>query len=195
MISEKFIVLAVIITVFGNIPYLRDTLKGKTKPNRVTWFLWGAAPLVSFFAQKTSGGGIQVLYTLAIGIMPFVILGASFLDKKAYWAITKFDIVCGLVSVLALILLVATGNGTLALILSIIADFFAGIPTLIKSYRQPQTETTVSYGLDMAASTIVILTIHSWTFTNYSFAVYILLSNILFTSVLLRPGRRKLVTS
>ncbi|HUD06961.1 MAG TPA: hypothetical protein VMR34_03680 [Candidatus Saccharimonadales bacterium] len=186
MINDKFIFLALAITVFGNLAYLKDTLKGETKPNRVTWLLWGAAPLISYFSQRTSGGGIQTLYTLAIGAMPFVILGASFLDKKAYWAITKFDLVCGGVSVIALILLVATGNGLLALVLSIIADMFASLPTIIKSYKHPQTETTVSYGIEIAASIIVILTIHHWIFVNYIFAIYILLSNIMFVAVLTR---------
>jgi hypothetical protein len=186
VINDKFIFFALAITIFGNLTYLRDTLKGETKPNRVTWLLWGAAPLISYFSQKTSGGGIQTLYTLAIGVMPFVVLGASFLDKRAYWAITKFDIACGVMSVLALILLVATGKGLLALALSIVADMFASLPTLIKSYRHPQTETTVSYGLEIAASIIVILTIHHWIFVNYIFAIYILLSNVLFTAVLTR---------
>jgi hypothetical protein len=186
VISEKFIFLALAITVFGNLTYLRDTLKGQTKPNRVTWLLWGAAPLISFFAQKSSGGGMQELYTLAIGVMPFVVLGASFLDRKAYGAITKFDVACGVMSVLALILLVATDRGLLALSLSIVADIFASLPTIIKSYLHPQTETTISYVVEIAASIIVILTIHDWTYVNYVFAFYILLSNIAFTAVLTR---------
>jgi hypothetical protein len=189
MLNQNFVWVALAIAIAGNAFYFRDTLIGETKPNRVTFFLWGAAPLVSYFAQRTSGGGIQILYTLTIALMPFAILGASFANKKAYWAITKFDIACGVLSVVALILLLITGNGLLALILSIVADFSAALPTIIKSYKYPETETMIAYALEIISSTLVLLTIHHWVFIDYGFAAYILFMNVLFTSLLVLPKR------
>ena len=187
MLSQNFIWVALIIAIAGNAFYFRDTLIGETKPNRVTFVLWGAAPLVSYFAQRTSGGGEQILYTLTIALMPFAILGASFANKKAYWAITRFDLVCGSLSVVALILLLLTGSGLLALVLSIAADFTAALPTIIKSYRHPETETAIAYALEIISSSLVLLTISQWTFINYGFAAYILFINVLFTALLVIP--------
>jgi hypothetical protein len=189
MINQNFIWLALTITVFGNFAYIRDTLKGKTKPNRVTFFLWGTAPLIAYFSQKTGGGGIQSIYTLILGILAFVILASSFIDKRAYWAITKFDVACGIMSLVALILLISTGNALLALALSLIADLFAALPTIIKSYKHPKTETAIAYAVEIASSTIVLLTIHNWIFVNYIFAVYILFMNVLFTTLLITPRK------
>lgn len=192
MINQNFIWLALIVAAYGNYFYVRDTLKGETKPNRVTFFLWGAAPLISFFAQKESGGSIQILYTLLIAVMPFIILAASFYDKRAYWKITKFDIGCGIFALLALVLLLGTNKPLLALGLSVFADFFAALPTLIKSYKHPLTETTSAYAFEIISSAIVLLTIHNWTFVNYFFAAYILFMNGLFTALLtFSPKRRQ----
>ncbi|MCA9332417.1 hypothetical protein KDA00_00930 [Candidatus Saccharibacteria bacterium] len=191
MFSENFVWVALAVAAYGNYFYLRDTLKGETKPNRVTFFLWGAAPLISFFAQKEGGGGIQILYTLIIALMPLIILAASFYDKKAYWKLTKFDVGCGILSLIALGILISTDQTLLALVFSVIADLFAGMPTIIKSYKYPDTETVSAYALEIVSSIIVVLTIHDWSFVNYSFAVYILFMNILFTSLLVFSPKRK----
>jgi hypothetical protein len=189
MISQNFIWVALAISVFGNLAYVRDTLKGETKPNRVTFFLWGAAPLVAFFAQKSGGASIQILYTLTLALLSFAILAASFVDKKAYWAIGKFDVLCGTMSLIAIILLIFTGNALLALALSLLGDFFAALPTIIKSYKFPQTETAIAYTAEIASSIIILLTIHNWVFLNYCFAAYILATSLLFTALLVIPRK------
>ena len=38
MLDPNFVIVGVVIGFLGGISYLVDTLKGKTKPNRVTWF-------------------------------------------------------------------------------------------------------------------------------------------------------------
>jgi hypothetical protein len=187
MLSEKFIWLAIAITIFGDIFYLRDTLAGKTKPNRVTFFLWGAAPLVAYFAQRTEHGGPQIGYTLLIAVVPLIILSASFVNKQAYWALSAFDLTCGILSVIALIFLVVSNNGFIALIISIVADFFAALPTIIKSYHYPETETTITYVLEVIGSVLVLLTIKHFIFIDYSFAAYVLLLNMSIGYLLLRP--------
>jgi hypothetical protein len=193
MISENFIWLALAITVIGNLFYVIDTLKGETQPNRISFFLWGATPLIAYFAQKTGGGGAQSAFTLVIGAMALLIFIASFIDKKAYWAITKFDIGCGILALIALVLLIATGNALLALWLSILGDFFASLPTVIKSFKFPESETVLAYATEIVSSLIILLTIQEWTFINYCFAIYVLLMNVMFTILLITP-RKKLIT-
>ncbi|MDB5184793.1 MAG: hypothetical protein JWN38_601 [Candidatus Saccharibacteria bacterium] len=187
MISTNFIWVALVVAVLGSLFYVKDTLAGITRPNRVTFFLWGVAPLVSYFAQRSAHGGEQILYTLVVALTPFAIVAASFMNKKAYWAITKFDVACGALSALALIMLLATHNGQLALVLSIIADLAAGLPTVLKSYKYPETETALAYAAEVVSSLIVLLTIQHWVFVDYSFVAYILFMNVLFTTLLIFP--------
>jgi hypothetical protein len=184
MLNKNFIFLALVIAVYGNFFYIRDTLKGQTKPNRVSFFLWGLAPLISFFAQLKASAGIQIIYTLSVSILAFAILLASLYNKNAFWKISKFDILCGGFALLALIILITTNQPILVLVLSVLADFFAALPTLIKSYNYPNTETTSAYAIEIIGSAITLLTIHHFTFTKFFFAGYILLMNSLFTALL-----------
>jgi len=51
MINQNFVILGAIIATAGGLSYLIDTLKGKVKPNRVSYLLWSIAPLIAFFAE------------------------------------------------------------------------------------------------------------------------------------------------
>jgi hypothetical protein len=173
MLDPRFAYLAAIIDFFGVAGYAVDTYQGKTKPNRVTWFLWALAPLIAFTAQLSEGVTYQSALTFVSGFGPAIIFAVSFRDKQAYWRITKFDLLCGVLSLVALILWLLTRVGTLAIALSVIADALAATPTIIKSYRHPETESANAFLAGIIASVITLLTIKTWTFANYGFALYV----------------------
>lgn len=172
MIDERFIYLGVAINFYGTISYLKSTLAGKTKPNKVTWFLWGLAPLVAFVAQYTQGVGLISLMTFSIGFGPVLIFLASFVNKKSDWKITNFDIYCGLLSLLGLVLWGITKVGNVAILFAILADGLAAIPTLIKSYRFPETENLDSYLCAGISALIACLAIQNWNFATYAFPIW-----------------------
>lgn len=173
MLDERFVIVGVVLALATTIQYAYETLKGRTKPNRVTWFLWALAPAITFAAQLSEHIGIQALLTFGAGFGPLLVLVASLANKKAYWQITRFDLVCGGLSVLALILWLVTGEGTIVVLLSIGADFLASLPTLVKAYRAPETESAGAYLGGSIAGFITLLTVQEWTISNYAFALYL----------------------
>lgn len=74
MLNEKFVILGTIIAAMGALGYLIETIKGKVKPNRVTFLLWSLAPLIAFLAEIKQGVGIQSLTTFMTGFIPLSIL-------------------------------------------------------------------------------------------------------------------------
>lgn len=179
MIDEKFIFLAVAFNLIGSVSYLTDTLKGKAKPNKVSWSLWAIAPMIAFAAQVKQGVGLASLMTFAVGFGPVIIFLASLINKKAAWKITNFDLICGALSLLGLILWAFTRVGNLAILFSILSDGLAGVPTIVKSYKAPETENYHAYFFAWISSIITLLTIKSWDFAHYSFAIYIFLFNLI----------------
>jgi len=177
MLNENFVYVSILLSSIGGAIYLYLTIKGKVKPNKVTWFLWGAIPMIAFFAQIKEGVGIQSLLTFIVGFIPFLIFFASFLNRKAFWKVTKFDIICGMFSLLGVIFWLATGVGVLAILFSIIADAIAGIPTVVKSIKEPETESYIAFFLTTIGTTITLLTIDNWNFATYSFPIYLLFIN------------------
>ena len=79
------------------------------------------------------------------GFLPLLIFLSSFVNKNSYWKLKKLDYICLALAVLALILWKITNNPLLAIIFSILADFFAALPLIIKIYKFPETETISAY--------------------------------------------------
>lgn len=140
MLNENFVFVGIALNAIGVTSYFIDTIKGNIQPNKVSFSLWLLPPLIAFLAQIKQGVGIQSIMTLSVGIFPMIILLASFLNKKAYWKISKFDLGCGAFSLLGLLFWQITQVGNIAIFFSILADALAYIPTLAKSWSYPETE-------------------------------------------------------
>lgn len=191
MIDEKFIFVAIALILIGDFSYLVYTIKGRVKPNKVTWFLWALTPLLAFAAQLSEGVGIASFVTFAFGAVPLLIFFASFLNKKAYWKITFFDLVCGALSLVGLALWGITQVGSLAILFSIASDGLAAVPTIVKSYRAPETESYWTYLLNSIGGAITLLTITRWDFAHYAFPVYILSGGaLLFLLIKFKLGKK-----
>ncbi len=80
----------------GRVCLFCDTLAGRTKPNRVSCFLWALAPLVSLGAAFSVDADIWASVRVLVGgVVPGVIFLGSFFNRKIYWQLTWFDWFCG----------------------------------------------------------------------------------------------------
>lgn len=191
MLSPNFIYLSLFFAVVGYGGYIVDTYRGKTKPNRVSWSLWALAAVVTFSSQRELGGGIQLLYTAMQIVLPLTIFIVSFRDKKGYWRLTKYDFLCGAISLTGIIFLLFAHRPLAALWLGILSDFSASIPTLTKCYTDPKTESWKTYAFAILSSLIAVLTVKPWAFVSYSFAFYVMLINVVFVTLILMPRRKQ----
>jgi hypothetical protein len=173
-----FVILGACIGLIGALSYAKDTLFGNTKPNRVSWVLWCIAPMIGFAASLSAGAAWAALPTFIAGFGPMLILIASFANKKAYWKLEKVDYLCGLFSLLALVLWVVTKDPILAIIFAIVADALASIPTILKGWRHPETESRSAYIGGLVSSLSAFSVITAWTFPEYAFPAYLVLVNM-----------------
>lgn len=189
MLDERFVFIGFILGIFGDIVYLIEVLKGKVKPNKVTWFFWALAPLIAFAAEIQKGVGLISLMTFSTGFGPLLVFIASFINKKSYWKLHKTDYFYGGLALLGIILWQVTGEGSIAIFFSILADGFASIPTIIKSYFKPESESSLVYLLSMINAGIALLTIKIWNFAHWGFPIYIfVLCAIIYILIKFRLG-------
>jgi hypothetical protein len=191
MLHQNFVIIGTLIGAAGSVAYLIDTVKGKVKPNRVSFLLWSIAPFIAFAAQIKQGVGLEALMTFSTGFLPIMVFIASFVNKKAEWKITTFDLFCGFLSLVGLVLWLITKVGNIAIFFSIIADGLAAIPTIVKSYKYPDTELAWPWIATSFGVGLTLLTLKELTFANSGFIIYILLVNVLiFSLVQFRIGER-----
>lgn len=173
------VVLSILISVVGEFAYIRDTIKGRSKPNRVSWSLWALAPFVATGAAIYSGADIWATTRIFIsGFFPFLIFIISFFNPQSYWKLTKFDLLCGLFSVLAIIVWFFANSPVIAILLAAIGDGFACLPTIFKAWKYPETETGITFILGLIATIIILPSIPVWNIQNSAFQIYLLLANM-----------------
>lgn len=180
MIDQNWVFLAVAINLVGAIIYAYTVVKGETRPNRVTWFILSFAPILAFAAMMTQGVSFkESVFTLETGISPLIIFVSTFFAKQPKWEITKFDLFCGALSILGFILWIILKEGNIAIIFAIAADGLAFLPTLVKAFRYPETESPYAFIMGTVAALIAIAIITTYDFKHLAFPVYILIADIL----------------
>lgn len=191
MLHPNFVIVGTLIGAVGSIAYLIDTLRGKVRPNRVSFLLWSIAPLIAFAAQIKQGVGLESLMTFSTGFLPFTISVASFVNKNAEWKLTRFDLICGFLSIVGLILWLITRVGNVAIFFSIVADGLAAVPTIVKAYKYPDTELAWPWLATVFGVILTLLTLDRLTFANSGFIIYILIVDaLIFALVQFRFGEK-----
>lgn len=176
-----------LVSLLGTISYIRHIIKGKVKPNRVTWFIWAAAPLIASAAALSDGVGLAVLPVFIAGFFPLIVFVIAIFVKDAFWKLSKFDIVCGILSVLALVLWYVTKQPEVAIAISLLSDFLAALPTVIKSWKYPETEASFAYITGTINAATSFAAIEVWNFSSVAFPVYIIVLSLVIILFIERP--------
>ena len=190
-----FAVAGAVINFVACLGYVHAILKGEAAPNRVTWFLWAFVPLIAAAAQLSSGVGFSTLVVLSVGVGPLCVLLASFARGIGSWRLGPFDYVCGACSLAALALWAITGDPVTAIVLSILADFAAALPTLRKGWLEPATENRSTYLISFVGMILGIFSIREPTFAAYAFNTYLVAASTALVLVLYWPRRRPLAAT
>lgn len=191
MLNSGFVYIGTLIGSVGAVVYFLDAVKGKIQPHRVSFLLWSLAPFIIFAAQIKQGLGIETVMTFSQGFLPFLIFLATFINKKAEWKITTFDLTCGLLSLIGLVLWLITKVGNVAIFFSIIADGLAAVPTIVKAYKFPDTELAWPWVTTAFGVLLTVLTLKQLNFANSAFFIYVILVNsLVFVLVQFRVGEK-----
>jgi hypothetical protein len=171
----------------GAFAYIRDMVRGKSKPNLVTWGLWAFAPLIATGAALSANADTWATVRIFMaGFGPLLIFLAAFVIRNGYWKLSFFDYGCGVLSLIALVAWLGANSPLAAILLAASADMFATLPTLVKAWKFPETETLYTYFVGIFTASIVIPAIPVWNIENAAFQVYLLGANAALFLIVLR---------
>lgn len=179
MLPEKIIYIGVLISLTLTFFYIRTIIYGKTRPSLISWSIWALAPLIAVFLQIKAGAGLSFMSSFMSGFGPLLIVIVALVYKKGFWKITKLDIICGVLALLALVIYVITNKLGISILFAILSDGLAAIPTIRKSWKFPESESAISYTAGIISNTLALLVIDKWIFSIYSFSVYLIIINII----------------
>lgn len=177
MLPIGFIFVAVVLRLIGGAAYLSAVIRGKAQPYPLSWLLWSITPMIAFAAEISAGVGISSLVTLALGVTPLLVFITAMIKNPRWLKLDALNIICGLIAIGGIALWLITDTPVLAIVISIIADFFSGLPTIRKTIKKPKSEYAPAYFMSALAMVVTLLTISSWSFATWAFPAYVLVVN------------------
>lgn len=176
-------VAAVLLTFIGYIPYILDTIKGKTKPHIYTWFIWGLVTAIAFALQVSDAAGFGAYVTLAAAIVCFFIFFIAL--KQGQKNVTKSDTLFFALSILALFLWLGIDQPLLSVILVSVVDILGFVPTIRKSWSKPFEETLISYAMNTLRFALALVALERYTIITILYPLTWVIANGLFTIYLI----------
>jgi len=156
---------AIILTFIGYIPYLRDTLQGKTTPHVYTWFIWGFVTAIAFGLQVEGGAGVGSWVTIVVAIICFTIFLLGMRSGKKDIALS--DTIFFVLSFVALFLWLIAKQPVLSVILTSTIDLLGFAPTVRKSWNKPHSETLFTYELSTLRHGLSILALQQYSIVTW----------------------------
>lgn len=174
-LTGTFGILAGIFSFSAYLFYIATIIRGETKPNRATWWVWSVVGSVIAISYIKSGATSTAWVPIG-GAMASIII--AFLSiKYGVGGTNKFDIYCLSASVIGLLLWWVFSLPLVALVINILVDFLGALPTIKKSWLKPKEENKFSWTLTQIGSLLNLLAINQFTFGVIIYPVYAFVVN------------------
>jgi hypothetical protein len=189
---EVFGAVAGTIAIVAYLPYIWGIVREGNKPSRATWFalsLNGWILLPSYLGAGATAHEAWLAWATAIG--PTIIFPLALWRGVGGWS--KFDRGCIAISVIALVCLKVLDLPTAGVILCIIADLFAILPTWKKvdeSEEESGGEPLLGWNMTLTASFLALGAIESWTLATAAFPIYMVANTAITIAVIVRHRKR-----
>jgi hypothetical protein len=189
MLAKYFAILVGILMIAGAPPYLKDILNGKTKPERATWFIWSILGVVAFLAQLKLHGKWSLIYLGADAIGNILVFCLSLKFGTAGWSLT--DKIALAIAAIGIIVCLVYRQPLVALAGVIMADISGSTLTIIKTYKHPESETSITWIFLGTASLLGALSVGrlDWELLLYPVYLTVATYGVFITQVLSKALR------
>lgn len=181
--KEAFAIIAALLAIAGNLPYLFDILKGRVKPHPYTWLVWSLVSCIIFFGQVAKGAGIGALPTAASAIFTIIIFLFSL--KYGFKGITKTDTAFLILALAGIVPWILTSDPTVSVIIAVSIDLIAFGPTLRKTWNHPATETPILYGSNVLRHALALFSLQTYNIATTLHSIAMITTNTVMTMIIL----------
>lgn len=180
--KEIFAYSAVVIAIFGYLPYLRDAYTKRVKPHPYTWLVWSIVTGITFFGQVVKGAGVGALPTLISEIFSISIFLFSL--KYGFKNVVKTDHYFLAIALLGLVPWVLTKDPTISVVIAVCIDLVAFMPTIRKTWEHPKTETPVLYGANVLRHILTLFSLQAYNIATMLHSVAMIVTNLIMTLII-----------
>lgn len=180
--------IAIVLTFVAYIPYLRDILRGNTRPHVFSWVIWGATTVIVFFAQLDAKGGVGAWPIGVSGSITLVVAVLAYM-KRADVGTTGVDWVFFVAALSSLPLWYLTSDPLWAVVVLTVVDLLGFGPTIRKVLDNPYSESIPFFAMFAIRNGLVVVALEEYSWATVLFPAAVGASCALF--ILLIAYRRR----
>lgn len=198
MIEAKalFGILSSFFVLIGGIPYLKDIHQRKAHPHVLSWLGWAFITALGASAMLAEGSTWVVAILFANTLLCLSIAGYSIIQKVGVWSTGIYDFIFFGLGIIGLVLWQVLDMPIIALVCAIMADLSFGLPTIIKTYKDPSTETPFVWATATISGLLSLFAVQNFAFHEVAYPLYLFIYDTLVLLFVLRiiyqPKNRKI---
>lgn len=174
-----------VFSLLGFLPYIVTICQGKTSPNRASWSIWASLGIVLAISNYSAGARETMWLLIAYAVCQITIALLSLKYGEGGW--NTFDITCLLGAFISIVLWQFFNSPLLAITISIAIDSLGALPTIKKSYLQPETEDLFSWMMFWTAGTLNVCALNQWSIELIAQPIYLFCFNSIIVALLWTP--------
>jgi hypothetical protein len=136
-------ILAGLIGVADTIPYVRDIIRGSTRPHRGTWLIWGVLAIVVCLSQRADGASWSLIMAATQAVVTSLIFLLAI--RHGEGGVSTADLVLIGIAGGGVIGWIVADEPIVATICVVAADLIGCALMLPKTYRDPGSETLATF--------------------------------------------------
>jgi hydrogenase-4 membrane subunit HyfE len=182
--KDVLAVIAALIAIAGNLPYIKDAFTKKVKPHPYTWLVWTIVSAIVFFGQIAKGAGIGALPAGIAEIFTVIIFIFSL--RYGFKYVSKTDTYFLVAALLGIVPWIIFDNPTISVIIAVSIDLVAFVPTLRKTYLHPETETPILYGSNVLRHILTLLSLQAYNIATMLHSIAMIITNTTMVGLILQ---------
>lgn len=189
--KETIAIIAAILAFVGNISYLRDVFKGRIEPHPYTWFIWSIVSMTTFFGGLAKGAGIGTLPTGVAEAFTIIIFlySLKYLIKGKVKNIRKIDNYFLAICLIGLVPWFLTKDPTISVVIVVLVDIVAFIPTLRKTWANPKTERPLLYQMNVSRHILTLFSLETYNIATTFHSIAMICVNSIMTAFIKRKKK------
>ncbi|WP_299606029.1 hypothetical protein [uncultured Tateyamaria sp.] len=164
-----------LLSTYAYLPYVFDTLSGRTRPQRASWMIWSVLGSIALASQIYEGASAS-LWFAAIQVGGTVLIFILSLKHGTGGFLNRSDACVLAAAAVGVLAWALTETAVYALAITITISMMGGAITVTKAFRSPETETLTTWSASFVAATLAIVAVGGldWVLLAYPLYLWVL---------------------
>lgn len=180
--------IAGLLSIVAFLPYIRDTWRGVTRPDRACWLIWAVLATISGVSHMAEGADGSMFYVSVQVGATLIVFALSFVKGTGRFFRKSNVITLGLAGA-GLLSWAVMDTAIYAMMICIAVSALGGIRTAYKAYLDPNSETVMTWGLLIVSAGFGVVSVGVMDAVLLAYPLYLL---GLYSAILMAIGAGRL---